>query len=451
MASALKTDIDFNDQFAKAYDLLENGSRNVFITGKAGTGKSTLLEYFRDHTTKSAVVLAPTGVAAVNIKGQTIHSFFRFKPDITPEGVHSIKVRRAQKALYQKIDTVIIDEISMVRADLLDCVDVFLRLHGRDRNTAFGGVQMVFIGDLYQLPPVVTQTERGIFKDIYPSPYFFDSKVYREMNGADQHPRKVEFVELKKIYRQKEEAFIRLLGTIRNRTATPEHLRALNERCLPHFKPREDDFYVYLTTTNAMADRINQERLDALEGESYYYEGTVAGQFESRSLPTHQVLELKAGAQVMLLNNDPAGRWVNGSIGKIIGITDAGKIVTIELSEGETVDVTPFQWEMFRFFFNEDTQSLESESVGSFKQHPLKLAWAVTIHKSQGKTFDKAIVDVGAGTFAHGQVYVALSRCVSFDGLVLKKPILRKHILLDHSVVRFMSSQMSIAGAPENE
>ncbi len=436
-------DIEFNAQFAKAYDILENGSRNAFITGKAGTGKSTLLQYYRDHTSKNVAVLAPTGVAAVNIKGQTIHSFFRFKPDITPEGVNSIKVRRTQKALYQKIDTIVIDEVSMVRADLLDCVDVFLRLHGRDRMAPFGGIQMVFIGDLYQLPPVVTRAERDIFKDIYPSPYFFDSKVFSGINSGEEHPYKVIFIELKKIYRQKEEEFIRLLGVIRNRTATEDHLRALNKRCMPHFKPEKDDFYVYLTTTNVMADKINQERLDELAEKSYYYEGTLAGKFESRVLPTHQSLELKVGAQVMLLNNDSGGRWINGSIGKIIDIVEEGENVTVELSEGEIVDVTPFQWEMFRFFFNEDTQALESESIGSFKQHPLKSAWAVTIHKSQGKTFDKAIVDIGYGTFAHGQAYVALSRCVSFDGLILKKPILKKHILLDNSVERFMSEQFS--------
>ena len=436
-------DIEFNEQFAKAYDALENGSRNVFITGKAGTGKSTLLQYFRDHTTKNVAILAPTGVAAVNIKGQTVHSFFRFKPDITPEGVHTIKIRRTQKALYQKIDTIVIDEISMVRADLLDCVDIFLRLHGKDRRIAFGGVQMVFVGDLYQLPPVVRQAERDIFKDVYPSPYFFDSKIFREVNNDDLHPRKVEMIELQKIYRQKEEAFIRLLGTIRNRTATNENLKVLNTRYIPHFQPDKDELYVYLTTTNAMADRINQEKLDELKGRSYYYEGTLAGEFGVKNLPTHQSLELKLGAQIMLLNNDSGGRWVNGSIGKIIEIIDDGQVVTVELSEGEIVDVTPFQWEMFRFFFNEDTQALESESVGSFKQHPLKPAWAITIHKSQGKTFDKAIVDVGHGTFAHGQAYVALSRCARFDGLVLKKPILRKHILLDDDVVRFMTSQSS--------
>ncbi|HQP10193.1 MAG TPA: PIF1 family ATP-dependent DNA helicase [Candidatus Omnitrophota bacterium] len=443
MATLTRKDIEFNDQFAKAYDLLENGNRNVFVTGKAGTGKSTLLQYFRAHTLKNVAVLAPTGVAAVNVQGQTIHSFFRFKPDITPEGVPAIKIRRAQKTLYQKIDTIVIDEISMVRADLLDCVDAFLRLHGRDRTAAFGGVQMIFIGDLYQLPPVVPPDERDIFGGVYPSPYFFDSKAFSEVNSAGGHPYKFVVIELKKIYRQKEEDFVRLLGMIRNRTITAEHLEALNKRYLPHFKPKKDDLYVYLTTTNAMADRINQEKLDELPSQSCFSEGVVAGDFVSRNLPTHQSLELKVGAQVMLLNNDPGGRWVNGSIGKITNIVDGGKIVIVELTDGQTVEVAPFEWEMFRFFFNEGTQKLESESVGSFKQHPLKPAWAVTIHKSQGKTFDKAIVDVGTGTFAHGQAYVALSRCASFGGLVLKKPILRRHILLDNSVVRFMSSQLS--------
>jgi ATP-dependent exoDNAse (exonuclease V) alpha subunit len=435
-------DIEFNKEFAKAYDLLENASSNIFITGKAGTGKSTLLQYFRGHTTKNVAVLAPTGVAAVNIKGQTIHSFFRFKPDITPEGVHSIRIRKEQRALYRNVDTIIIDEISMVRADLLDCIDAFLRVHGRNRMAAFGGVQMVFIGDLYQLPPVVTSNEQAIFENVYASPYFFDSKIYQELNSGGQHPQRFTVIELKKIYRQKEEDFIKLLGTIRNRTVTASHLKALNTRYIPHFSPPQDDFYIYLTTTNAMADRVNQKKLNELQSEPYYYEGTVTGKFESANLPTHQSLEFKLGAQVMLLNNDPNGRWINGSIGKIVEIIDGGKIISVELSDGNIVDVTPFKWEMFRFFYNEDTESLESESVGSFTQYPLRLAWAVTIHKSQGKTFSKVIVDVGNGTFAHGQTYVALSRCTHFEGLILKKPILKSHILIDEEVVHFMSSQV---------
>ncbi len=436
-------DIEFNQEFAGAYDLLENGSRNIFITGKAGTGKSTLLQYFREHTNKNVVVLAPTGVAAVNVHGQTIHSFFRFKPNITPEGVHSIKIRKTQRELYQKIDMIIIDEISMVRADLLDCIDTFLKSYGPNKMEAFGGVQMVFIGDLFQLPPVVSRVEQSIFTEIYSSPYFFDSNIYQELNNHGEHPKQFEIIELKKIYRQKEEDFVKLLGTIRNRTVTQEHLKVLNQRVLPHFLPSEDDFYVYLTTTNALADCVNQKRLNELQSESYFYEGIVTGKFESRNLPTQQSLEVKIGAQVMLLNNDSAGRWINGSIGKIIEVIDGGKIINVELSDGQVVDVTPFQWEMFRFFYNEDTESLETESVGSFIQHPIRLAWAMTIHKSQGKTFTKVVVDLGSGTFAHGQTYVALSRCTSFEGLVLKSPVLEKHILLDDDVVQFMTTLFS--------
>jgi len=434
-------DIEFNSEFAKAYDLLENGTGNIFITGKAGTGKSTLLQYFRDHTVKNVVVLAPTGVAAVNIQGQTVHSFFRFKPDITPERVEAIKIRRTQKALYQKIDTIVIDEISMVRADLMDCIDAFLRLHGKNRMMPFGGVQLAFIGDLYQLPPVVPRNEQDIFKDVYSSPYFFDSNIFQELNGHSQHPKRFQIIELKKIYRQKEEDFIKLLGTIRNKTITEASLKILNKRHIPDFTPDDDDFYIYLTTTNAVADRVNLQRLRALQKEPYCYEGTVTGKFESRNLPTHQFLELKTGAQVMLLNNDPGGRWINGSIGKILEIMKEGKTVIVELSDGQTVEVVPYQWEMFRFFFNEDAQALETESVGSFTQFPLRLAWAVTIHKSQGKTFDKVIVDIGSGAFAHGQTYVALSRCTTFEGLVLKRPILKRHILLDDDVVQFMALQ----------
>jgi len=435
-------DIEFNNEFAKAYDLLENGSGNIFITGKAGTGKSTLLQYFRDHSVKNVVVLAPTGVAAVNIKGQTIHSFFRFKPDITPEGVHAIKIRRTQKALYQKVDIIIIDEISMVRADLLDCIDTFLKLHGKNRMEPFGGIQLVFIGDLYQLSPVVPRSEQDIFKDVYNSPYFFDSNIFQELSSLGEHPKRFQIIELKKIYRQKEEDFIKLLGTIRNKTATEDHLNALNKRHIPDFTPDADDFYIYLTTTNANADRVNHQRLKELHSESFCHEGTVTGKFESRNLPTHQSLKLKIGAQVMLLNNDPGGRWINGSLGKIIEILKEDNIVGVELSDGQLVEVTLFQWEMFRFFFNEDTETLESESVGSFSQYPLRLAWAVTIHKSQGKTFGKVIVDIGHGAFAHGQTYVALSRCTNFEGLILKRPILKRHILLDDDVVQFMAMQV---------
>jgi len=434
--------LDFNEQFVRAYDLMEHGGRSLFITGKAGTGKSTLLEYFRANTSKNVVVLAPTGVAAVNVKGQTIHSFFSFRPDITPQAVRSIRVSKAKKNMYQQLQIVIIDEVSMVRADLLDCVDAFLRLHGPKRNLAFGGVQMIFIGDLYQLSPVVGAAEREVFNQktdnsgtmMYQSPYFFDARALTDFC--------TELVELEKIYRQKDDDFISLLNAVRNNSVTEEHLQILKRRVLPDFEPAQNELYVHLTTTNDLADQINQQRLSALKGKAYSYDGQLDGDFDFKSLPTQRALELKTGSQIMLLNNDPLGRWVNGSIGKIVGIKKSSggeDMIRVELTEGTIVDVAPFTWEMFRFFYNDKSRALDSETVGSFTQYPLRLAWAMTIHKSQGKTFPKIIVDIGRGTFSHGQVYVALSRCTSLEGLVLKKPILKKHIFMDWRVVRFMT------------
>ena len=444
--------LDFNDQFVHAYELMENSPRNLFITGKAGTGKSTLLQYFRAQTRKNIVVLAPTGVAAVNIKGQTIHSFFGFKPDITPEGARAIRVRKAKKNIYRKLRTIVIDEVSMVRADLLDCVDAVLRLHGPNGSLAFGGIQMIFIGDLYQLSPVVASAEKSLFgtraedspRTMYRSPYFFDAKVFEDFT--------VELVELEKIYRQKDGDFIALLNTIRNNSVTEQHLDVLNKRYLPSFKPKDEEFYIYLTTTNAMADQINAQRLSALKAQARRYEGELSGNFDIKNLPTQESLDLKIGAQVMLLNNDAQGRWINGTIGKVSAVKEGSggaDIVQVELPEGNIVDVTPFTWEMFRFFYNEEADTLDSETVGSFKQYPLRLAWAVTIHKSQGKTFPKVIVDIGRGTFSHGQVYVALSRAVTLEGLVLKKPILKQHIWMDRRIVNFMT-QFPCARSEEN-
>lgn len=435
-------DFVFDEQSSRAYDLLENTPSPLFVTGKAGTGKSTLLQYFRAHTSKNIAVLAPTGVAAVNVRGQTIHSFFRFRPDITPEGVHSIRLRRAQKIIYKKLDAIVIDEISMVRADLLDCVDAFLRLHGPDAQAPFGGIQMIFFGDLYQLPPVVTSLDRDIFRDVYASPYFFDAAAFKKLD--------FKMIELKKIYRQKDENFIRLLNGVRDNSVTAGDLDILNRRLLPDFNPGPKDFYVYLTTTNALADRINQERLRELPGESFSLDGALSGGFDVKSLPTHQRLELKTGAQVMLLNNDPGGRWVNGTIGKIISTSrdyEATAAIRVALAGGVVVDVTPFTWEVFRFFYNKDSRQIDSESAGSFRQYPLKPAWAITIHKSQGKTFSKVVLDIGSGTFAPGQMYTALSRCTDLDGLILKKPIARRHILLDDHIVRFMARVPTHAAA----
>lgn len=412
---------------------LEETDQHVFITGRAGTGKSTLLAYFRENTKKNIVVLAPTGVAALNIKGQTIHSFFKFKPDITLQSVKPVYKKDDEKNIYKKIDMIIIDEVSMVRSDLLDCVEKSLRIN-RGNSKPFGGVQMVFIGDLYQLPPVVTGNEKEIFKTYYASPYFFDAHV---MEGLP-----LEFIELEKIYRQKDDTFISLLNAVRNNSATDEHLTAINARYDPTYVPNSRKFSLYLTTTNALADEINSEQLSRLRTKEHTYLGNVMGSFDNRAMPTDISLSVKKGSQIMMLNNDSASRWVNGSIGKIVNIItdeDIGELLIVELSDGEIVEVMKYTWELFAFSYDTKKKQLESETVGTFTQYPLKLAWAVTIHKSQGKTFDQIIIDLGRGTFVHGQLYVALSRSTTLSGIVLKQKVTKRHILMDWRVVKFVT------------
>jgi ATP-dependent exoDNAse (exonuclease V) alpha subunit len=423
--------IDFNPQFQRALDIMEKTHRNVFITGRAGTGKSTLLNYFCDNTDKKAVILAPTGVAAVNVGGQTIHSFFGFKPDVTPSAIRK-KKQDEKKNLYKKLETIVIDEVSMARADLLDCVDKFLRLNGPMEKLPFGGVQMIFIGDLYQLPPVVSGQEREIFRGHYTTPYFFGAKVFEELN--------MEFVELEKIYRQKDDEFIRLLNAIRNRTVTDDDLALLNQRVDPDFTAPPDEFFICLTSTNEQANRINDDQLARLKGKMYTFHGFIEGDFGKEYLPMPVDLKLKKGAQIMLLNNDPYGRWVNGTVGRMLSVKkdeEEGDVIVARLDNGTKVEIAPYTWEIFRFTLKDG--ELTSEVVGSFTQYPIRLAFAVTIHKSQGKTFERAFIDVGRGTFAHGQMYVALSRCTTLEGIVLMKPIRKNHILMDWQVVKFLT------------
>lgn len=426
--------IELNEGFKNALYLLENTSKNVFITGKAGTGKSTFLEYFRSVTKKKIAVLAPTGVAAVNVKGETIHSFFRFKPDITAEKVRKIKSRK-KSSVYREINTIIIDEISMVRADLLDCVDSFLRLNANYPQLPFGGIQMIFIGDLYQLPPVVLSKEKPIFDARYKSPYFFGAAVFQNFS--------MEFVELLKVYRQKDEKFISLLNSIRNNTVTEEDLEIINQRMSPDLTIEDLDGYVYLTPVNRIAAQINHSRLEKIKSETHTYEAEIEGKFSRERLPADLSLELKTGAQVMLLNNDSMGRWVNGTIAKIAGIekNESGKdAIMVELPERDIEEVVPYTWELFHYEFNEESRRLETEVTGKFTQYPLKLAWAITIHKSQGKTFDKVVIDISGGIFACGQTYVALSRCRYLEGIILTRPINKKHIFMDREIVKFLTS-----------
>ncbi|HPK52948.1 MAG TPA: AAA family ATPase [Smithellaceae bacterium] len=426
-------EIEFNPEFRRALALMEETQKNVLITGRAGTGKSTLLSYFRDHTKKKAVILAPTGVAAVNVAGQTIHSFFQFKPNVTPAAIKRKKKTEQDKpTVYKKLATIVIDEISMVRADLLDCIDKFLRLNGPEPKQPFGGVQMIFIGDLYQLPPVVTAAEKEIFRSHYASPYFFSAKAFAQLN--------MEFIELEKVYRQKDDEFVRLLNTIRNRTVTDEDLALFNQRCLPGFEAPAGSFYLSLTSTNDLADTINERRLGELRGKVWRAAGKISGDFGKEYLPTAVDLKLKKGAQIMLLNNDSYGQWINGTIGKIKKFEkdeEGNDVIVAELDNGATVDIIPYTWKIYKFFLK--NEELRSEEVGSFTQYPVRLAFAVTIHKSQGKTFENVIIDVGRGTFAHGQMYVALSRCTTLAGIVLKQPLKKSHILMDWQVVKFLT------------
>ncbi|GBD95595.1 MAG TPA: AAA family ATPase [Nitrospirae bacterium] len=441
MKSIKNKDIELNDRFVHALRLMEDTGRNVFVTGRAGTGKSTLLQYFRKSTKKNVAVLAPTGVAAVNVKGQTIHSFFSFRLDVTPDTVGRIRPR--DKDIYKKLDAIVIDEISMVRADLLDCVDIFLKKHGRKKARPFGGIQMIFIGDLYQLPPVVTSREKALFQDHYKSPYFFSAGVFDEdLLSGQKATFEMELIELEKVYRQKDDKFLDILNAIRNNSVTDDDIREINKRFNPDFENIPGEFYIYLTTTNALAENINMSKLSELPAEEHHYEGTIKGDFGTKALPTVLDLALKKGAQVMLLNNDSLGRWINGSIGRIAEIDedeDYPDVLRVELADNEIVDVLPYEWEMYEFSYNKEMSRIIPERIGSFTQYPLKLAWAVTIHKSQGMTFDRVVIDIGRGTFSHGQLYVALSRCTTMNGLILKKPVHKKHVLLDRRVVGFVT------------
>jgi ATP-dependent DNA helicase PIF1 len=419
------TNIELNEQFLAALASMEAGAQNLFITGKAGTGKSTLLNHFKEGTQKKIAVLAPTGAASVNIKGQTIHAFFGFKPDVTPESITTLK----KKNIYKNLDAIIIDEISMVRADLLDCVDRFLRLHGPDINKAFGGIQMIFIGDLHQLPPVVQNQERQIFRSHYSTPYFFSAHCFQELA--------IEYIELSKIYRQSDQEFIGLLNSIRNNSISNIELEMLNKRHDENFESDPNDFCVYLTTTNANAECINAQKLTQIQEVELTFQGDIEGDFAKNQLPTLVDLKLKIGSQVMMLNNDFSGRYINGTIGKIIDLErnyDVPKLVIL-LETGNRVRISPYTWEIYDFYL--EGSELKSKVIGSFTQYPVTLAWAITIHKSQGKTFDKVILDIGSGTFAHGQIYVALSRCRTLEGLILKKKISRHHILMDREVIQF--------------
>ena len=429
------TGVEINAEFHAALKAINDG-RHVFITGKAGTGKSTLLRLHRASSPDVLTVVAPTGVAALNVNGSTIHSFFGFPSDVTLERIESGEIRpRHMAGVIRNLDQLVIDEISMVRADLLDCIEKTLRMYGPAEGVPFGGVQMVFFGDLFQLPPVVVETERTFFSEHYPSPYFFSARCLASLDYS--------IVELQKIYRQHQPEFIETLNRIRIGDAAPDVLETVNSRLIRDFSPATNEFYITLTTTNRLADETNQAKLDALVGEEFVSRADVTGDFPQRDHPTAESLSLKSGAQVMLLMNDPEKRWVNGSLGVIdsLEIDGTDLVAWVNLTDdrgrvrGEPVEVRPHTWRLQKPIHSGGR--LTYEDRGTFTQLPMRLAWAVTIHKSQGKTFDRVIVNLGRGTFAEGQLYVALSRCTSLEGLVLHSEVKPQHVQLDREVKRF--------------
>jgi hypothetical protein len=427
-------------------------SRSIFLTGKAGTGKTTFLKKIKETTSKNTVVVAPTGVAAINAGGTTIHSFFQlpFTPFIpVKKGVYdrklsdrysllqNLRIESEKRNLFRDLELLIIDEVSMVRCDILDSIDVLLRHFRRKENLPFGGVQVLFIGDLFQLPPVVQPQEWFLLSDHYQSPFFFDAHVIREARPL--------YIELKKIFRQSDEDFIEILNNVRNNEVSEGDLRILNGRYDPEFTPPPGEKYITLTTHNSRADKINSEELGNLVGPIELFESSVEGDFPERAYPTEKILQLKKGAQVMFVKNDVERirRYYNGKIGTVSNIVD-GKIYVEFPGEIGELEVEKDTWRNVRYTLNSVSRSIEEEVIGTFTQYPVRLAWAITIHKSQGLTFEKAIIDAGSA-FAPGQVYVALSRCTTLRGMVLKSRIFRQAIKTDDRVIDFADEEMSEA------
>lgn len=416
-----------SEEIQYALNQLEHSDQHVFISGRAGTGKSTLLQLFRSTSRKRIATVAPTGVAALNIRGQTIHSFFKIPPRLLQK--RDITKSKNPK-LYKNLEILVIDEISMVRADLFDIVDHHLRVN-RGINQPFGGVRLVLFGDLYQLPPVVaSQFEKQYLTDTYESPYFFSSHVYQEIID------RTETIELHTVYRQNQKHFIRLLDSIRRKTFDREDLEDLNKRVINPENVEEGS--ITLTTRNDIVRRINQEELDNIDSAAIIFTAKVNGIFDPRLFPTSLDLHLKVGAQVMLLRNDPQRRYVNGTLGKIVGLSEQEiKVLLYNQDVEETISLEKETWEMIKYSYDDKEKNIKSDVIGSFEQWPINLAWAMTIHKSQGKTFHKIFLDMGSGAFEYGQTYVALSRCTTLEGLQLKRPLMPSDIMTDDRINDF--------------
>ncbi len=436
-----------NVEFYQAVEFVKSTDRLIYLTGKAGTGKTTFLKYLRTITTINTAIIAPTGVAAINAGGQTIHSFFQIRPSIYVPNDKRLRTTAPigdtdrstifdhfqyggeKRKILRGLELLIIDEVSMLRCDLLDLIDKLLRVFGRNPNRPFGGVQVILIGDTFQLPPVARTEELNVMRSFYKTQFFFSSRVIEQ--------NKPIYIELKKIYRQKEQEFIELLNKIRTNQISSTEINLLNTKFNPTFTSEKNANYITLTTHNQLADGMNLTKLDELSTTLHSFNAIVTGTFDDKEMPTDRTLQLKEGAQIMFIKNDPSKRYLNGKISKILSIDGSNIFVNLD---GEPLKVEKHVWKNIRYTWNEKLQRIQEEEIGTFTQFPIRLAWAITVHKSQGLTFEKVIADLGAA-FASGQVYVALSRCTSSSGLVLKTRIGREAIKIDPDVIKFAQNE----------